>query len=103
MDSSPPKVDFEVHRTKLDPRRTHVESVGVRRSPRRTWWIRLGSTQVESAAESILVQLEPRESASEPRGAAADSSLDITISLRSGELDAPRIILNIVRCGQVVS
>ena len=28
---------------------------------------------------------------------------DITISLRSGELDAPRIILNIVTCGQVVS
>ena len=25
--------------------------------------------------------------------------LDITISLRSGELDAPRIILNIVTCG----
>ena len=74
MDLSPPKVDFEVHRTKLDPRRTHVESVGVRRSPRRTWWNRLGSTQVESAADSNLVQLEPRESASEPRGAAADSS-----------------------------
>ena len=30
-------------------------------------------------------------------------AVDITISLRSGELDAPRIILNIVTCGQVVS
>ena len=31
----------------------------------------------------------------------AEIAIDITISLRSGELDAPRIILNFVTCGQV--
>ena len=52
-----------------------MESVRVRRSLRRTCWILLSSTQVESAAESResnVVQLEPSESASEPHEAVVD-------------------------------
>ena len=51
-----------------------LDPCGVRWSPWRSWWIRLGSTQVESAAGFNLVKSEPSESASDPRGAEADSS-----------------------------
>ena len=38
------------------------------------WWICLSSTQVESVAESSLVQLELHESTLDPRGAEEDSN-----------------------------
>ena len=51
-----------------------------------TWWIRLGSTQVDSTVESNLVQLEPRESASDPRGVEADSSPPVRAQNRLSKL-----------------
>ena len=68
------KWTLKVHQTKLELPLTHVESVRVLRSPQQTWWICLGSTQVEFTAESNLVQLEPHKSALDPHGAEADSS-----------------------------
>ena len=51
-----------------------------------TWWIRLSSTQVESTADSNLVQLEPLESVSHPCGAAADLSPPVRVPLSISNL-----------------